>query len=280
MNKLNKETWFVTGAVRGLGYQIAKAALQAGANVVATSRSLQKLKQVFVETNILLLELDVCDEAQIKKATAKAIEHFDRIDILVNNAGFGQLGLFEEIEQDKVKEQFETNVFAMMAMTRAVLPFMRKQRSGLIYNISSIGGSLGFENASVYCAAKFAVEGFSESLALEVKQFGIDVTIIQPGFFRTDFLDQSSVQFGTVKIDDYAQYSKALNDAYQSQNQQQLGDPKKLGQLLVDMAEKKERPVRLAVGSDAIEYLSTANKQRDKDLQSWSSYSKMTDIID
>lgn len=279
MKELNKRTWFITGATRGLGYQIAKAALQSGANVVATGRSLQKLKEAFVDTNILLLELNVCDESQIKEAIVKAIEHFGYIDTLVNSAGFGQLGLFEEVEQDKVKAQFETNVFAMMAVTRAVLPYMRKQHSGLIYNISSIGGSLGFENASIYCAAKFAVEGFSESLALEVKQFGIDVTIIQPGFFRTDFLDQSSVKFGTVKIDDYAQYSKALNDVYQSQNHQQLGDPEKLGQLLVEVAEKTDRPVRLAVGSDAIDYLSTANKQRENDLQNWSSYSKMTDII-
>lgn len=281
LNKTNKKTWFITGATRGFGYQISKAALQAGENVVATGRNLEQLKEVFdVSNNLLLIQLDVCDETQIKTAIEKAIEHFDHIDILVNNAGFGQLGLFEEIEQCKIKAQFETNVFAMMSMTQAVLPYMRKQRSGLIYNISSIGGSLGFENASVYCAAKFAVEGFSESLALEVKQFGIDVIIIQPGFFRTDFLDQSSVQFGTVNIDDYAQYGKALNDAYQSQNQQQLGDPKKLGKLLVELSNKTEFPLRLAVGSDALEYLSTANVNRQNDLKRWHNYSKSTDIAD
>jgi len=279
MSDTHKKTWFITGATRGFGYQISCAALQAGENVIATGRDLHKLKEVFNSSNnLLLLELDVCDDTQIQVAVQKAIEHFGCIDILVNNAGFGQLGLFEEIDQTKVKGQFETNVFAMMSMTRAVLPYMRKQRSGLIYNISSIGGSLGFENASVYCAAKFAVEGFSESLALEVKQFGVDVTIVQPGFFRTDFLDQSSVQFGTLQIDDYAQYGKALNDAYQSQNQKQLGDPKKLGQLLVELARKPELPVRLAVGSDAIEYLRVANESRQRDLQHWSDYSKQTDV--
>lgn len=279
MNTSKKKTWFVTGATRGLGYQIATAALISGANVVATGRSLEKLKTVFAESdNVLLLELDICNEEQTKLATQQAINHFDSIDILVNNAGFGQLGLFEEIEQDKIKAQFATNVFGLMSMSRAVLPYMRQQRTGLIYNISSIGGSLGFENASVYCAAKFAVEGFSESLAIEVKQFGIDVTIIQPGFFRTDFLDRSSVQYGTVSIDDYAQYSKALNDAYQLQNQQQLGDPKKLGQLLVELSQKTELPTRLAVGSDAIEYLSKANYNRKRDLEKWSDYSKTTDI--
>ncbi|MBQ4834704.1 SDR family NAD(P)-dependent oxidoreductase [Pseudoalteromonas sp. MMG010] len=279
MNELKRRTWFITGATRGLGYQIAKSVLIAGENVVATGRSLQKLKSVFTETdNILLLELDICNEEEIQLATQQAINYFGSIDILVNNAGFGQLGLFEEIEQDKIKAQFATNVFGLMSMSRAVLPYMRKQQSGLIFNISSIGGSLGFENASVYCAAKFAVEGFSESLAMEVRQFGIDVTIVQPGFFRTDFLDRSSVQYGTVSIDDYAQYSKALNDAYQSQNQQQLGDPKKLGQLLVELSQKTEQPMRLAVGSDAIEYLSKANQNRQKDLEKWSDYSKTTDI--
>jgi short-subunit dehydrogenase len=279
MNTPKKKTWFVTGATRGLGYQIATAALISGANVVATGRSLEKLKTVFAESdNVLLLELDICNEEQTKLATQQAINHFDSIDILVNNAGFGQLGLFEEIKQDKIKAQFATNVFGLMSMSRAVLPYMRQQRTGLIYNISSIGGSLGFENASVYCAAKFAVEGFSESLAIEVKQFGIDVTIIQPGFFRTDFLDRSSVQYGTVSIDDYVQYSKALNDVYQLQNQQQLGDPKKLGQLLVELSQKTELPMRLAVGSDAIEYLGKANYNRKKDLEKWSDYSKTTDI--
>lgn len=281
MNKLKKKTWFITGATRGLGYQIARAALIAGTNVVATGRSLSKLKAAFTESdNILLLELDICNDEQTKLATKQAINRFGSIDILVNNAGFGQLGLFEEIEQSKIKAQFTTNVFGLMSMCRAVLPYMRKQKSGLIYNISSIGGSLGFENASVYCAAKFAVEGFSESLAMEVKQFGIDVTIIQPGFFRTDFLDQSSVQYGTVAIDDYTKYSKLLNDAYQSQNQKQPGDPKKLGQLLVELSQQSELPTRLAAGSDAIEYLSKANQNRQNDLDQWADYSCKTDITE
>ena len=281
MNNLHKQTWLITGATRGLGFQIASAALQAGANVVATGRNLQQLKDVFDDTeNLLLLALDVCDEPQIQLITETAVKKFGSIDVLVNNAGFGQLGLFEEVTPEKVKAQFDTNVFGLMSMCRSVLPFMRKQRSGLIYNISSIGGSLGFENSSIYCSAKFAVEGFSESLALEVKQFGIDVTIVQPGFFRTDFLDQSSVKFGTLSIDDYAQYAKALNDAYRSQNQQQAGDPKKLGQLLVEIAQKPTRPMRLAAGSDAIEYLGTANSNRQNDLNKWADYSRKTDIND
>lgn len=279
MNNLNKQTWLITGATRGLGFQVAMAAQQAGANVVATGRNLQKLEKAFGDTkNMLLLELDVCNEAQAKVTAEAAFKKFGSIDVLVNNAGFGQLGLFEEVEQTDVKVQFETNVFGLMSMCRTVLPVMREQKSGLIYNISSIGGSLGFENASIYCAAKFAVEGFSESLAMEVKQFGIDITIVQPGFFRTDFLDQSSVQFGTIEIDDYAQYGKALNNVYHSKNQKQPGDPTKLGQMLVEIAQKPERPIRLAAGSDAVEYLTTAIKKRQNDLEKWASYSHRTDI--
>lgn len=279
MNKRATKTWFITGATRGFGNEIAKSAINTGENVVLTGRNISKLKSLFENSNqVLCLELDVCNEQQIKSAVQDAVEYFGRIDVLVNNAGFGQLGVFEEVESQKIHDQFSTNVFGAMSVTRHVLPIMREQRSGLIYNISSIGGSLGFENASIYCAAKFALEGFSESIAMEIKQFGIDVTIVQPGFFRTDFLDNSSVQYGTLKIDDYYEYAKGLNDGYKAQNHKQLGDPSKLGKLLIDIANKSNPPMRLAAGSDAIQFLTASNKERQSVLEKWREYSNQTDI--
>ncbi|WP_299966855.1 SDR family NAD(P)-dependent oxidoreductase [uncultured Roseobacter sp.] len=230
----DKKVWFITGASRGLGLQITKAALDAGDRVVATGRNADAVTKALPETDdALALQLDVTNATQADAAVAKTVDHFGRIDFLVNNAGYGQLGVFEEIEHEKIVRQFDTNVHGTMHVTRAVLPTMRLQKSGHIFNISSIGGALGFDIASIYCATKFAVEGFSECLALEVKPFNIGVTIVEPGFFRTDFLDESSIRYADQPISDYAEYAKAAQGFYQSQNHVQAGDPAKLGAALV-----------------------------------------------
>ena len=273
------KVWFITGAARGIGFEIAKAALANGDLVAATSRTIDGLAEKLgaVEA-ILTLPLDVTDAASAQSAVEKATAHFGRIDVLVNNAGYGQLGVFEEISHSTIEKQFDTNVYGTMHVTRAVLPIMRAQKSGHIFNMSSIGGALGFDIASIYCATKFAVEGFSECLALELKPFNIGVTIVEPGFFRTDFLAPTSVQFADTPISDYADYANATQTAYSGQNHAQPGDPVKLGAALVKIASLDNPPMRLLMGSDAVQYLGAGYEARVAELNDWKDVSTSTDI--
>ena len=274
----DRQVWFVTGASRGLGLDIAKAAMAAGDRVVATGRDAEMVKSAMPDTSdALALRLDVTDPKQAGAAVAEAVEHFGRIDVLVNNAGYGQLGVFEEIEHDTIVRQFDTNVHGTFHTTRAVLPVMRKQQSGHIFNISSVGGALGFDIASIYCATKFAVEGFSECLALEVKPFNIGVTIVEPGFFRTDFLDESSIRFSDTPVSDYADYAKTSQGFYTSQNHVQAGDPAKLGAALVRLSREEKPPLRYAAGSDAVTFLGGAYSARQAELSEWQELSKSMD---
>lgn len=274
----DRKVWFITGASRGIGLEIAKAALAAGDRVVATGRNGGAVKSALPDTvDAMALQLDVTEPKQATTAVAKAVEQFGRIDVLVNNAGFGQLGVFEEIEHDTIVRQFGTNVHGTFHTTRAVLPVMRGQKAGHIFNISSIGGALGFDIASIYCATKFAVEGFSECLALEVKPFNIGVTIVEPGFFRTDFLDESSIRFSDTPISDYTDYAKTTQGFYTSQNHVQAGDPAKLGAALVRLSREDKLPLRYAAGSDAVAYLGGAYDARKAELSQWQELSTSTD---
>lgn len=197
---MNK-TWFITGATRGIGAAIAKAALDAGNKVVATGRKLEAVNQALgTAENLLPLALDVTRADQVEIAVRTAIERFGRIDVLVNNAGYGLMGPFEETAPEDIRAQFETNVFGLMAVTRAVMPGMRQQRSGRIFNISSVAGLKGVWGASPYNASKFAVEGFSQAIAQELAPFGVCVTSVSPGFFRTDFLDLSSAKYWVAPL--------------------------------------------------------------------------------
>ena len=273
------KTWFVTGAARGIGFEIARAALAAGDSVVATGRDRSRLEAAFAAwgERVLSLTLDVTDEAQAQAATIAAVERFGRIDVLVNNAGYGQLGLFEENEPGEIERQFATNVFGTFHVTRAVLPVMRRQRSGRIFNLSSMGGVLGFMGASVYCATKFAIEGFSESLAPEVEPFGIHVTLVEPGFFRTDFLDASSVRYGGRAIAAYAALSAEAKSTYAGHNHRQAGDPAKLGAALVELAAAAEPPLRYAAGSDAVDAILGSLAERQREIERWRALSVGTD---
>ncbi len=199
------KTWFVTGAARGIGAAIVKAALAAGQNVVATGRDPAKVAAAFAPPpdKLFVAALDVAVAGQAESAVAATIARFGGIDVLVNNAGYGQLGAFEQQGPADAERQFATNVFGVFNVTRAILPIMRKQRGGRIFNITPIGGLRGGPGASLYAASKFAVEGFSESLALEIAEFGIALTLVEPGFFRTDFLDPSSIRYGDNRIVDY-----------------------------------------------------------------------------
>lgn len=273
------KTWFITGAARGIGACIARAALDAGENVVATGRDPLRIERALpgYGERLLVLRLDVTDPAQARDAVDRAVATFGRIDVLVNNAGYGQLGMFEENSADDVRKQFDTNVHGTLHVTRAVLPVMRRQRAGRIFNLSSIGGMVGFEGASIYCAAKFAVEGFSESLALEVARFGIQVTIVQPGFFRTDFLDGSSVRYGAEAIPDYAPASAALRGGCEDYSHRQPGDPDKLGRAIVELAGVPQAPLRFAAGSDALDYIAGKLDAARAELAQWKDLSASTD---
>ena len=274
------KTWLITGATRGLGVEIAKAALAAGDNVVVTGRSTSQLESVYASygERSLALQLDITNEAQTNKAVADAVASFGRIDVLVNNAGYGHLGTFEEIEQADIEKQFVTNVFGLMQVTRAALPILRKQRSGHIFNISSVGGTVGFKQASVYCASKFAVEGFSESLAMEIAQFGITLTIVEPGYFRTDFLDKSSIRYGTLTIDDYAESTTESKNMHDDYSHKQLGDPAILGDILVRLANDNNPPLRFVAGSDACELVTNLLNSRVAEVKEWKDLTISTDI--
>ncbi|UXS05379.1 oxidoreductase [Agrobacterium tumefaciens] len=276
------KVWFITGAARGIGKEVALAALAAGDKVVVTGRNVAQLSKTYADCgdNVLALPLDVSDEEQAITAVKAAVAYFGRIDVLLNNAGFGQLGLFEEIGSVAVVSQFNTNVFGLFNVTRAVLPVMRKQRSGHVLNVSSIGGSVGFSGSTIYCATKYAVEGFSESLALEVAAFGIKVSIIAPGFVRTDFLDSSSVRYGDRTIEDYAAVSAQIRSTYDSYSHKQAGDPKKLANVILTLAGQAEPPVRLLTGSDAVAMAREKIGKVDREIARWQDLSQSTDIVE
>jgi NAD(P)-dependent dehydrogenase (short-subunit alcohol dehydrogenase family) len=272
------QTWFITGASRGIGRELARAALAAGHRVAATSRRSSDIAAALGEhANLLPLDLDVTNPAQIRAAVEVAKARFDGIDVLVNNAGYGYLGLFEETNADDARAQFDTNVFGLFEVTRAVLPVMRAQRRGHIFNVSSIGGIAGFASATLYCASKFAVEGFSASLADEVRDLGIHVTVVGPGFIRTDFLDPTSVRFADSAIEDYDALSRQLRDYYEQKSHQQSGDPAKLAAAFLQLAADPNPPQRFAAGSDALETVDKRLAQLQQDRQAWAALSASVD---
>ncbi|MEM9556037.1 MAG: oxidoreductase [Acidobacteriota bacterium] len=274
-------TWLVTGAARGIGREIALAALRNGMRVVATARDPRKLSEAFPEAgdSLLAVKLDVTRPEQAEAAVALAREQFGGVDILVNNAGFGQLGHLETVDHPSIVRQFDTNVYGLIHVTRAVLPIMRQQRRGHIFNLSSIGGTLGFDGAAIYCATKFAVEGLSESLALELERFGIGVTIVEPGFFRTDFLDSSSVRYGEKMIPEYSDAAAQQRAQYDAYSHSQPGDPAKLGELIVEVANSPSPPLRLVAGSDALEMSRSLLDKRQTELESWADRAVSTDYL-
>ncbi|MFI6743260.1 SDR family oxidoreductase [Nonomuraea sp. NPDC050451] len=265
------QVWLITGASRGLGRAIADAALAAGHSVVATTRSgmLDNTDPRFSD-RLLVLPLDVTtsDERVYASLVESAMDHFGRIDVLVNNAGRGMLIHFEETDEAQVHELFETNVFGLMRVTRAVLPIMRQQRSGHIFNLSSAAGYVG--GAAMYSATKFAVTGFTESLAIELHPFGIKATNVAPGYFRTDFLDGSSVQASPAReLADYERSRTGMRSFAEQANHQQVGDPAALGRLLVEVAAAEHPPVHLAVGGDCIEEIEQHQRTLMSDIDTW-----------
>ena len=274
------KVWFITGASRGIGAEIAKAALASGDRVVATGRNRAQIEKAFAGNgaSVLALELDVTDAAQAHRAVDATLAKFGRIDVLVNNAGYGQLGAFEENETGDIERQYATNVFGLFHVTRAVLPVMRRQRGGRIFNLSSMAGVLGFASASIYCSTKFAIEGFSESLAMEVAQFGIKITIVEPGFFRTDFLDTSSIHWGAKVVDDYVPSSTEVKATFGTYHRNQAGDPVKLGLAVVQLANVENPPLRYAAGSDSAGGISEKLTSQQNEIDRWRALSVSTDF--
>ncbi|MFM0758362.1 SDR family NAD(P)-dependent oxidoreductase [Paraburkholderia strydomiana] len=249
------KTWFITGANRGLGLGITRAVLDAGHRVVAAARKPEQITKALSGSGygdrLLAVRLDVTKPEEAEAAVALAKQTFGGIDVLVNNAGYGQLGWFENTSDEQIRNQFETNVFGAMHVTRAVLPLMRERRSGHVFTVSSVAGIYAVAGSSTYSASKFAVEGWMEGLADEVSPLGIAATIIEPGFFKTDFLDPSSVTYGAHDIADYAEQVRQFTEWHHNMNHKQVGDPTKLGSVLIQLNEMKQPPVRFAAGSDA-----------------------------
>jgi len=243
----------ITGAGRGMGKDIAKAALAAGYKTVATGRNVEKVSEaVGASDDLLVVKLDVTDPSDAQAAVKAATDRFGRIDVLVNNAGNFYAGFFEEISPENFRAQIETNLFGPVNVTRAALPIMREQRSGLIVTISSTGGIAGQAFVSAYSASKFGVEGWMESLAPEVAPFGIRTMLVEPGFFRTELLTQDSTNYPEPSIDDYAEKTRETVAAWKGMSGQQTGDPAKLADALMQLIAKDDPPFRWAAGSDAV----------------------------
>jgi len=250
-----KKVWFITGAGRGLGVDIARVALSAGHAVVATARNADSVTAVLGEhDDLLAVDLDVTDAAAAEKAVAATVEQFGRIDVLVNNAGSFKAGFFEEISPEDFRAQIETTLFGPVNLTRVALPVMRAQRSGLVVTISSTAGiSAAGDFMTAYAASKFGVEGFMESLTSEVAPFGIHTMLVEPGFFRTELLSPQSTQYAAPSIADYAERATATVEAWKGMDGQQLGDPAKLAAALIHLAGQDEPPLRFVAGADAVE---------------------------
>jgi NAD(P)-dependent dehydrogenase (short-subunit alcohol dehydrogenase family) len=249
----NKQTWLITGAGRGMGVDFAKAALAAGHAVVATGRERERVsKAVGQASELLVAKLDITRRADADAAVRAAIDRFGRIDVLVNNAASFYAGYFEELTPQQMELQLATSLVGPMNVTRAVLPVMRKQRSGHIISISSSAGLSGFEFGTAYASSKFGLEGWMESLHAEVAPFGIHTTIVNPGFFRTELLTEQSTNFAAPSIADYDERRAKQLEFWKAQDGQQSGDPAKLARALVSIASRKPPPRRFIAGADAI----------------------------
>ncbi|MFJ8672277.1 SDR family oxidoreductase [Streptomyces sp. NPDC093589] len=245
---------FITGAGRGMGADIARAALTAGHQVVAAGRTPQKVLDALggEQDNLLVTGLDITEPDQARAATEAAVERFGRIDVLINNAANFYAGYFEEISPQQMRAQIETNVFGPMNVTRAILPVMRKQRSGHVITISSLAGAVGLEFCAAYATSKFAVEGWMESLRYDIEPYGIATTIVEPGFFRTELLVDASTTWPELSIDDYAERTAAQRTQWQAINGTQEGDPAKIARALITLAGQENPPLRFVAGGDAI----------------------------
>ncbi len=273
------KTWFITGASRGFGALVVENALARGDAVVATARNPEAVTRRFgTHDRLLPLALDVTDPEQARAAVEAAVARFGRIDVLFNNAGFGLMGAVEEGTDAEIAAVYATNVFGLLHVTRAALPVLRRQRSGHILNVSSIGGYRGSAGFGIYGSTKFAVEGLSEALYAELAPLGIHVTAIEPGYFRTDFMDASSLQVSERVIEDYADTVGGLRARAASINGAQPGDPARLAEVLVAFVDAPNPPVRLPLGSDTVAAIAAKHVRDQAILEEWRAVSVSTDF--
>jgi len=276
----NKKVWFVTGASKGLGLTLVKKLLSIGHNVAATSRNLSDLSKAVGEyENFLPLAVNLISEESVESAISQTISKFGQLDIVVNNAGYGMLGALEELSDKEARENFDVNVFGSLNVIRKALPQMRKQQSGHIFNISSIGGFSGnFPGFGIYCATKFAVAGFTESLAAEAKSLGIKATIVEPGYFRTEFLTSGSLAVPKNPIDAYKEVRDSQAAHQNDINNQQPGDPAKGVDVIIAAAESENAPLHLFLGPDAYQVANAKIADVQKDMEDWKALATATNF--
>jgi len=268
----NKKVWLVTGASKGLGLSLVKLLLKEGNKVVATSRNKKSLIDAVgsPDKNFLPVETDLVNEASVQKTIAQSIQEFGRLDVVVNNAGYGLLGSLEELTDAEVRADFDVNVFGALNIIRAAMPVLRKQQSGHIINIASIAGVSGsWPGWGIYCATKFAMTGFTEALAAEVKDFGIKTTLVLPGYFRTNFLDSGSLVTPKQPIDAYVAVRQSQDFHLNTMNNQQQGDPEKAASVMVDIVEQEQAPLYLFLGSDAYDIAQKKLDLLKNELEEW-----------
>jgi len=265
-----KKTWLITGAGRGMGVDIATAALAAGHNVVATGRNPDAVaKAVGDADNLLVVKLDVTSTQDAETAVRAAVERFGGIDVLVNNAASFYAGFFEELTPEQMERQLTVSLRGPMNVTRAVLPAMRKQRSGHVVTISSSAGFAGFEYGTAYAASKFGVDGWMESLAPEVEPFGIHTTVVNPGFFRTELLTKESTNYAAASIEDYAERNAAQREFWEGMNGKQGGDPAKLARALLIITDEEQPPFRFIAGADALAQAEEKLAERQQQIDAY-----------
>jgi NAD(P)-dependent dehydrogenase (short-subunit alcohol dehydrogenase family) len=276
---MSDRVWLITGASRGIGADIARAVLSSGDRLVATARHISDLAHLGGGENLLSVSLDVTDEQQASDAVAAATGRFGKIDILVNNAGICLLGAVEETSAEQVEALFRTNVFGVLNVTRAVLPSMRKRRCGHIINISSVAGYSGYAGFGVYSSTKFAVEGLSEALHAELAPLGIHVTVVEPGFFRSDILDnEKSLIEAAVRLADYDATAGAVRGIVPTLSHNQPGDPVKLARALVELANCADPPLRLPLGPDTLQRMAEKNALVARETAAWRALAASTNV--
>ncbi|REG58068.1 NADP-dependent 3-hydroxy acid dehydrogenase YdfG [Paraburkholderia sp. BL6669N2] len=274
-----KRVWFITGASRGFGALIAEAALADGNAVVAAGRNVAAIVERLGDSPALLpVALDVTDQAQAQAAVQTALDTFGRIDVLINNAGFGLLGAIEESTDADVRRMYDTNVFGLLSVTRAVLPVMRSQRAGHVINMSSVGGYRSAAGFGAYCSTKFAVEGLTEALYAELKPLGIHATVVEPGYFRTDFLDASSLVVAREVIADYDATSGHVRRLAADMNHNQPGNPAKLAAAMLELVDAQTPPLRLPLGTDTLKAIAEKNAYVEQETATWKALAASTDF--
>ncbi|MBD1848378.1 SDR family NAD(P)-dependent oxidoreductase [Cyanobacteria bacterium FACHB-63] len=274
-----QKVWFITGVSRGFGLEVTRAALAADDQVVATVRSqpAQLAASLNNHPDLYVVQMDVTQEEQVQAAVKQGIARFDRIDVLVNNAGFGMIGATEEFTDAEVRKQYDTNVFGLLNVTRAVLPYLRQQKFGHIINISSLFGYDAIPGWGLYGSTKFAVEGLSKGLAVELAPLGIHVTVVAPGLFSTEFLSTESYVAAKTIIDDYQETVGPMRSGADALHKNQPGDPKKFAQVILQLANTERPPLHLPAGNDAVGFYRSSAAKMAQDIEAWLPVATSTD---